>query len=67
MAWTLADALAKREEILKSLDIARTQYGDKSVEYSNRKEALSVINDEISRLSSSGSYVRSTIVQHSRG
>lgn len=53
MAWTLADAQSKREEILKSIGITRQQFGDRSVEYSDQVKALAAIDAEIARLSGS--------------
>lgn len=47
---TLDELRAKREEILASVGIARVQFGERSVQYSDQQKALAAIDAEIERL-----------------
>lgn len=47
---TLQDLQAKREEILASIGIARVQFGERSVQYSDQQKALAAIDAEIQRM-----------------
>ena len=67
MAWTLADAQAKRDELMAALGRASVTYGDRSIVYSDLSKALARLDSEIERLSSIvSSSDRCTYVTHSR-
>jgi hypothetical protein len=52
---TLIDLQTKRDEILMSVGVARETFGDRSVEYSDAKKALDLIDSEISRVTNTDS------------
>ena len=67
MAWTLADAQAKRDELMAALGRASVTYGDRSIVYSDLSKALARLDSESERLSSTvSSSDRCTYVTHSR-
>ena len=63
---TLADLQAQRDKIVKTLGIARVQFGERSIEYARQSEALQAIDREIARLTALGEAKVFTI-QSSRG
>ena len=63
---TLAEAQAKRSQILDSLGIARLEKGENSIAYADQEKALNLIDKEIAALSGTTTG-RSILVQHSRG
>jgi hypothetical protein len=64
---TLVELTAKREQILATVGIVRTTYGEKSVEFSKQQDSLALIDAEISRLAVAGdTSKRVSYVTHSR-
>lgn len=66
---TLAELQTKRDEILASIGIARTQLGDgRGVDYSKQQDALALIDAEIARVqvTAGASVTRTSYIQHSR-
>ena len=51
---TLAELQERREEIIRSLGVARVQFGERSLEYGRQKEALELIDREIAKLTQAG-------------
>ena len=49
---TLTELQAKRDDILKSAEIARITFSDRSIEYARQKDALELIDREIAKLTS---------------
>jgi len=63
---TLAELQERREEIVRTLGVARIQFGERSIEYARQAEALQAIDREIARLAQPGEAKVFTI-QTSRG
>ena len=63
---TLTELQQKRDEIVRTLGIARIQFGERSIEYARQAEALQAIDREIARLTQPGEAKVFTI-QTSRG
>ena len=63
---TLAELQQKRDEIVRTLGVARIQFGERSIEYARQAEALQAIDREIARLTQPGEAKVFTI-QTSRG
>jgi len=63
---TLAELQERREEIVRTLGVARIQFGERSIEYARQAEALQAIDREIARLTQPGEAKVFTI-QTSRG
>lgn len=63
---TLSELQNKREEVLRSLGIARLSFGERSIEYARQKEALDLIDNEIAKLSQTDQ-TRTFVIQSSRG
>jgi len=51
---TLAELQQKRDEIVRTLGVARIQFGERSIEYARQAEALQAIDREIARLAQPG-------------
>jgi len=51
---TLAELQERRDEIVRSLGVARVQFGERSLEYGRQKEALELIDREIAKLTQAG-------------
>ena len=51
---TLAELQQKRDEIVRTLGVARIQFGERSIEYARQAEALQAIDREIARLTQPG-------------
>ena len=51
---TLAELQERREEIVRTLGVARIQFGERSIEYARQAEALQAIDREIARLTQPG-------------
>ena len=47
---TLTELQERRDEIVRSLGVARVQFGERSLEYGRQKEALELIDREIAKL-----------------
>ena len=47
---TLTELQQKRDEIVRTLGVARIQFGERSIEYARQAEALQAIDREIARL-----------------
>jgi len=63
---TLSELQERRDEIVRTLGVARVQFGERSVEYAKQAEALQAIDREIARLTQPGEAKVFTI-QTSRG
>ena len=63
---TLSELQERRDEIVRTLGVARVQFGERSVEYAKQAEALQAIDREIARLAQPGEAKVFTI-QTSRG
>jgi hypothetical protein len=63
---TLAELQERRDEIVRTLGVARVQFGERSIEYARQAEALQAIDREIARLTQPGEAKVFTI-QTSRG
>jgi len=63
---TLTELQQKRDEIVRTLGVARIQFGERSIEYARQAEALQAIDREIARLTQPGEAKVFTI-QTSRG
>jgi len=63
---TLAELQERREEIIRSLGVARVQFGERSLEYGRQKEALELIDREIAKLTQAGEQ-RVFTIKTSRG
>lgn len=50
---TLSELQTKRDEILNSLGVARLQFGERSIQYSEQEKALALIDAEITKVSGS--------------
>ena len=62
----LAELQAKRAEVVKSIGLTRVQFGERSIEYSQQREALELIDSEIAKLQSPGES-RVFTIQTNRG
>ena len=51
---TLAELQERRDEIVRTLGVARLQFGERSIEYARQAEALQAIDREIARLTQPG-------------
>jgi len=51
---TLAELQERRDEIVRSLGVARVQFGERSLEYGRQKEALELLDREIAKLTQAG-------------
>jgi len=51
---TLAELQQKRDEIVRTLGVARIQFGERSIQYSEQVQALQAIDREIARLTQPG-------------
>jgi len=63
---TLTELQQRRDEIVRTLGVARIQFGERSIEYARQAEALQAIDREIARLTQPGEAKVFTI-QTSRG
>ena len=65
---TLAELQTKRDKILASIGIARTQFGERSTQYSDQQKALALIDGEIARVEAAAGNAtpRTSYVEHSR-
>ena len=63
---TLAELQERREEIIRSLGVARVQFGERSLEYGRQKEALELIDREIAKLTQAGEQ-KVFVIKTSRG
>jgi hypothetical protein len=63
---TLAELQERRDEIVRSLGVARVQFGERSLEYGRQKEALELIDREIAKLTQAGEQ-RVFTIKTSRG
>jgi len=63
---TLAELQERRDEIVRSLGVARVQFGERSLEYGRQKEALELLDREIARLTQAGEQ-RVFTIKTSRG
>jgi len=63
---TLIELQQKRDEIVRTLGVARIQFGERSIQYSEQVQALQAIDREIARLTQPGEAKVFTI-QTSRG
>jgi len=63
---TLAELQERRDEIVRSLGVARVQFGERSLEYGRQKEALELIDREIAKLTQTGEQ-RVFTIKTSRG
>jgi hypothetical protein len=67
---TVSELRIKRDQIVKSLGIARTQFGDRSVQYADQKTALEIIDREITtatEIESGAQRTRFSLAGFSRG
>ena len=51
---TLTELQQKRDEIVRTLGVARIQFGERSIQYSEQVQALQAIDREIARLTQPG-------------
>ena len=51
---TLVELQQQRDEIVRTLGVARIQFGERSIEYARQAEALQAIDREIARLTQPG-------------
>jgi hypothetical protein len=63
---TLTELQERRDEIVRSLGVARVQFGERSLEYGRQKEALELIDREIAKLTQTGEQ-RVFVIKTSRG
>jgi len=63
---TLIELQERRDEIVRSLGVARVQFGERSLEYGRQKEALELIDREIAKLTQTGEQ-RVFTIKTSRG
>jgi hypothetical protein len=63
---TLTELQERRDEIVRSLGVARVQFGERSLEYGRQKEALELIDREIAKLTQA-SEQRVFTIKTSRG
>jgi len=63
---TLTELQQKRDEIVRTLGVARIQFGERSIEYARQAEALQAIDREIARLTQPGE-AKVFKIQTSRG
>jgi len=63
---TLAELQQKRDEIVRTLGVARIQFGERSIEYARQAEALQAIDREIARLTQPGEQ-KVFVIKTSRG
>jgi hypothetical protein len=63
---TLTELQERRDEIVRSLGVARVQFGERSLEYGRQKEALELIDREIAKLTQAGEQ-RVFTIKTSRG
>ena len=63
---TLAELQERRDEIVRTLGVARLQFGERSIEYARQAEALQAIDREIARLTQPGE-AKIFVIQTSRG
>ena len=63
---TLAELQERRDEIVRSLGVARVQFGERSLEYGRQKEALELIDREIAKLTQAGEQ-KVFVIKTSRG
>jgi len=63
---TLTELQERRDEIVRSLGVARVQFGERSLEYGRQKEALELIDREIAKLTQAGEQ-RVFVIKTSRG
>ena len=63
---TLAELQERRDEIVRSLGVARVQFGERSLEYGRQKEALELIDREIAKLAQAGEQ-KVFVIKTSRG
>jgi hypothetical protein len=54
---TVEELQAQRDEILQRVGISRQQFGERSVEFSSAKEALSLIDAEISKVTAASQQI----------
>jgi len=47
---TVEQLRTKRDQILQRIGVARTQFGERSIQYSDAKEALSLLDAEIAKV-----------------
>jgi hypothetical protein len=62
---TLVELQAKRESILQQIEVARVTFGERSVEYGDKRKALELIDAEIAKLE--GPQDRQFTIQTKRG
>jgi len=62
----LAELHQRRDEIVRTLGVARIQFGERSIEYARQAEALQALDREIARLMQPGEAKVFTL-QTSRG
>jgi len=63
---TLTELQERRDEIVRSLGVARVQFGQRSLEYGRQKEALELIDREIAKLTQAGEQ-KVFVIKTSRG
>jgi len=63
---TLAELQERRDEIVRTLGVARLQFGERSIEYARQAEALQAIDREIARLTQPGE-AKIFMIQSKRG
>ena len=63
---TLIELQQKRDEIVRTLGVARIQFGERSIEYARQAEALQAIDREIARLTQPGEQ-KVFVIKTSRG
>jgi hypothetical protein len=63
---TLTELQERRDEIVRSLGVARVQFGERSLEYGRQKEALELIDREIAKLTQADEK-RVFVIKTSRG
>jgi hypothetical protein len=64
---TLTELQERRDEIVRSLGVARVQFGERSLEYGRQKEALELIDREIAKLTQADEAKRVFVIKTSRG
>jgi hypothetical protein len=68
---TIPELQAKRDEILQRVDVAKTQFGDRSVEYADAQKSLALIDNEIARqqavAAGQSGTIKTSFVRHSKG
>jgi len=63
---TLAELQERRDEIVRSLGVARVQFGERSLEYGRQKEALELLDREIAKLTQAAEQ-KVFVIKTSRG